>query len=153
MPVRPKPGLDLVDAQQRADLARAFGGRLDECLLERDHTTLSEDRFEQDERGVGRRGERGLEGFDVVRGCERDPRQERAEAHLLRRLPGHRERSEGAPVEILPSSATIRVLPVAFRAIFSAASFASAPELQKKAREPSKRSARSTASRTIGSVQ
>ena len=32
-----------------------------------------------------------------------------------------------------PSSATIRVLPVALRAILSAASFASAPELQKNA--------------------
>ena len=52
-----------------------------------------------------------------------------------------------------PSSATIRVRPVALRAILSAASFASAPELQKKARPPGKRSASSPASRSIGSVQ
>ena len=42
-----------------------------------------------------------------------------------------------------PSSATIRVRPVALRAILSAASLASAPELQKKARPPGKRSASS----------
>ena len=52
-----------------------------------------------------------------------------------------------------PSSATIRVRPVALRAILSAASLASAPELQKKARPPGKRSESSAASRSIGSVQ
>ena len=52
-----------------------------------------------------------------------------------------------------PSSATIRVRPVALRAILSAASLASAPELQKKARPPGNRSESSAASRSIGSVQ
>ena len=52
-----------------------------------------------------------------------------------------------------PSSATMRVRPVALRAILSAASFASAPELQKNACAPPSRSERSPASRSIGSVQ
>jgi hypothetical protein len=52
-----------------------------------------------------------------------------------------------------PSSATIRGRAVVFRATFSAASFASAPELQKNACAPPKRSERSEASRSIGSVQ
>ena len=52
-----------------------------------------------------------------------------------------------------PSSATIRGRPVAFRATLSAASFASAPELQKNACAPPARSERSAASRSIGSVQ
>ena len=52
-----------------------------------------------------------------------------------------------------PSSATIRVRPVALRATLSAASFASAPELQKNAWAPPIRSERSPASRSIGSVQ
>ena len=44
-------------------------------------------------------------------------------------------------------------LPVALRAHFSAASIASAPELQKKERAPPKRSESSSASRSIGSVE
>jgi hypothetical protein len=51
------------------------------------------------------------------------------------------------------SSATMRVLPVAFLAYLIAASIASAPELQKNACAPPKRSDRSAASCVIGSVQ
>ena len=51
------------------------------------------------------------------------------------------------------SSATIPVLPVALRAYLIAASIASAPELQKNACAPPKRSESSSASRVIGSVQ
>ena len=52
-----------------------------------------------------------------------------------------------------PSSATTTGFPVAFRAHFSAASIASAPELQKNARAPPKRSESRSASRSIGSVE
>ncbi len=50
------------------------------------------------------------------------------------------------------SSATISGRPVAFRAHLSAASIASVPELQKKAREPPNRAESSPASAAIGSV-
>ena len=52
-----------------------------------------------------------------------------------------------------PSSATTTGFPVALRAHFSAASIASAPELQKNERAPPKRSESSSASRSIGSVE
>src|SRR5687768_4247664 len=52
-----------------------------------------------------------------------------------------------------PSSATISVLPDALRAYFSAASIASAPELQKNACAPPKRWDSRSASCVIGSVQ
>jgi hypothetical protein len=52
-----------------------------------------------------------------------------------------------------PSSATIPGLPVALRAYLSAASFASAPELQKNDAAPPKRWDSSAASLAIGSVQ
>jgi hypothetical protein len=52
-----------------------------------------------------------------------------------------------------PSSATTPCLPVALRANFIAASFASAPELQKNAWAPPKRADRRSASPAIGSVQ
>ncbi len=52
-----------------------------------------------------------------------------------------------------PSSATTPLLPVALRAYLSAASFASAPELQKKTVAPPKRSESRPASAAIGSVQ
>src|SRR3954451_24190802 len=52
----------------------------------------------------------------------------------------------------LPSSAITPVRPVALRAYFRAASFASAPELQKKPRAPPNRSDRRRASSSAGSV-
>ena len=52
-----------------------------------------------------------------------------------------------------PSSATIPGFPVALRAYLSAASIASAPELQKNACAPPKRSERSDASFSAGSVR
>ena len=52
----------------------------------------------------------------------------------------------------LCSSAITPVLPVALRAYFSAASFASAPELQKNACAPPKRSESAAASTRAGSV-
>ena len=52
-----------------------------------------------------------------------------------------------------PSSATIPGFPVALRAYLSAASIASAPELQKNACAPPKRSESRSASSAIGSVQ
>ena len=52
-----------------------------------------------------------------------------------------------------PSSATTPCLPVALRAYLSAASIASAPELQKNACAPPKRSDSRSASCAIGSVQ
>ena len=51
-----------------------------------------------------------------------------------------------------PSSASTPGLPVALRAYLSAASFASAPELQKNACAPPKRAERSAASSAAGSV-
>jgi hypothetical protein len=51
-----------------------------------------------------------------------------------------------------PSIATATGFPVAFRAHLRAASIASAPELQKKARAPPQRAERASASCTIGSV-
>ena len=51
------------------------------------------------------------------------------------------------------SSATIPGLPVALRAYLIAASFASAPELQKNACAPPKRPESCAASVAIGSVQ
>ncbi len=52
-----------------------------------------------------------------------------------------------------PSSATTPGLPVALRAYLSAASTASAPELQKKACAPPKRAESLAASSSIGSLQ
>jgi hypothetical protein len=52
-----------------------------------------------------------------------------------------------------PSSVTIWLRPVTLRAHFSAASTDSAPELQKNACAPPKRSERAAASSLIGSVQ
>ena len=52
-----------------------------------------------------------------------------------------------------PSSATTPGFPVALRAYLSAASIASAPELQKNAWAPPKRADRRSASSAIGSVQ
>ena len=51
-----------------------------------------------------------------------------------------------------PSSATTFVLPVALRAYLIAASFASVPELQKKACAPGQRAASAAASSSAGSV-
>ncbi len=52
-----------------------------------------------------------------------------------------------------PSSATTPGFPVALRAYFSAASFASAPELQKNAAAPPNRAESRFASVSIGSLQ
>ena len=91
--------------------------------------------------------------IDVVRARERDAGDERLERRALRRLArdGERARSSGRGTQ--PSSATMPGLPVALRAYLIAASFASAPELQKNACAPPNRSESSSASRGIGSVQ
>ena len=127
------PGLHLVDAEQRADLERELGGRLRERRLERDHAAFAEDGLEQHQRGVRRPAR--------VR-----PRAIRCRSGRANATPGTSgpkpSHFAGCPVAESapsvrpwkpPSSATIRVRPVALRAILSAASFASAPELQKNA--------------------
>ena len=141
-----------VDREERADLARDLGRGLDElprrAASRRPRPAPA--RAGHRKLAAGRDG--GLERLDVVRPRERDPGHERAEALPLRGLAG-REGTERPAVEAALERDFIRERPVAFRATLSAASFASAPELQKNACAPPTRSERSAASRSIGSVQ
>ena len=99
VPVRPMPGLHLVDAEQRPDLEGELGRGLCELRLERDHAALAEHGLEQDQRRVRGGCERRLERLDVVRPGERDAGDERPEALPLRRLTRGRQGAERAAVE------------------------------------------------------
>ena len=137
VPVRPRPGLHLVDAEQRTDLARDLAPpRATNSVLERHHAALAEDRLDDDRR-------------ELAAGRDRAPRATRRRSAARTRRRGRAARSpptspagpstESAPSVRPwkpPSSATIRARPVALRATLSAASFASAPELQKNACAP-----------------
>ena len=152
VPVRPIPACTSSTQRSAPDLERELCGCLRKRGLEWDHAALAEHGLEQQQRGVAGRRKRGLERLDVVRAGERDPGHERPEALPLRRLPVA-ERAPSVRPWNPPSSATIRVRPVALRAILSAASLASAPELQKKAHSAGNARESSAASRSIGSVQ
>ena len=149
VPVRPTPGLDLVEAEQRAERGR---GAATNARRQRHDAALPEHRLEQDQRRCRRRppprarrrrSERrsGRPAAAARRRCAwpagRSPRARRASGR------GSRPRARRRPV-----------LPVALRAYLSAASIASAPELQRNACAPAppKRAESRAASAAAGSV-
>ena len=94
-----EPGLHLVHAEQRADLACDLCCRTREVGLQRDHAALAEHRLEQHESDIATRRDRTLEGLYVVRRREHRARHERAEALPFRGLTGHGERAQRPAVE------------------------------------------------------
>ena len=126
-------GLHLVDAEQRPDLACDLRRRPRERRLERDDAAFAEHRLE---RARPRRRRR-------ARPRARAPRCRSAARTTTPGTSGPNpptwpaDRSPTAHRSVRPwkppSSATMRGLPVALRAYLSAASLASAPELQKNA--------------------
>ena len=92
-PGAPDPGLNLVEAEKR----RQSRCRLDELVLERNHSALAEYRLEQNQPDLVVDG--CDECTDVVRLDEANAGHEWDEWLALRRLPGCRQRAERPAVE------------------------------------------------------
>ena len=150
-PVRPTPVCTSSNASSAPSSSRELARRGDELGRRAGGRRPRLDRLEQDAAGVAVRGGARASRRRSAR-ANATPGQERLERRALRRLAGRRERAVVRPWNE-PSSATTPVLPVALRAYLIAASFASAPELQKKAWAPPKRSESRSASSAFGSVE
>ena len=134
--------LHLVEDQQRAVLVRERARLCEELGRERMDAAFALHRLEQD---------RGRVRPDVLE-PERAPGTSGSNAARFAGWPVTESAPNVRPWNE-PSSATISVRPVALRAHLSAASTASAPELQKNALAPPKRSESFAASSCIGVVQ
>ena len=101
------------------------------------NAALAQHRLEQDAAGLG---PTAASSDATSFGCaKRDAGEQRLERGALRGLAGDRERAAACGRGTSPRARRRRACPVALRAYLSAASIASAPELQKNACAPPKR--------------
>ena len=124
---------DAIPVTARRDgIPGPLGRGLRELWLERDHATLAEHRLEQDQRRVaGGRERRRLERLDLVGVAKVTPGRRGPKPSHLAGWPVA-ERAPSVRPWRPPSSATIRVLPVALRAIFSASLVCLGPRFAKE---------------------
>ena len=96
-PVRPMPGLDVVEDQQRPGLVAEPPDRLEIVGIQRDHAALPLDRLEHHRGGVG--VDHRFQGIQIVGLDLVEAGRKRSERCLLGGLAGGRQGCQGAAVK------------------------------------------------------